>query len=306
MARSAKSTTTPAEDGFNPQRLEEAGEAAQQLATLQHGYSHERDLANQMLGQIKMASSFARFADVVSLTKLHQIKETKAYRALAGQRGVDPDGNEIADVGTFDGFCQALGLSRSKVDEDLANLAAFGEEALKSLTSVGVGYRELRQYRRLPDDQKTALIEVARNGDKESFVDLAEEIIAKHAREKESAQVELDTKTALLAKEKLHSERLAKDNDDLHTKLARVKTVKPDQVMKELKQVLSGFALDIEATAVNRLEPAVAALAAHAEANGGDIAPFINSEIGRLETVLRDLRQQFVGASEADVAAWNR
>lgn len=183
MARTPN-TTTPAATPAVELRPD-AVEAANVLAAVTAEYGEERDLVNQLLGQVQMARSFARFADVVSLTKLKHIKETKMYRALAGKKAFDPDGNEIADVGTFDGFCQALGLSRSKVDEDLTNLTAFGEEAMKSLSAIGAGYRELRQFRKLPEDQKLALIEVAKTGDKESFVELAEEIIAKHAKEKE-------------------------------------------------------------------------------------------------------------------------
>lgn len=141
--------------------LSERRQQLTEMRSVEQAYSEDRDLVNQLLGQTQMARSFARFADVVSLTKLKQIKESKLYRALAGKKWVDQDGNEIADVGTFDGFCQALGLSRSKVDEDLNNLAAFGEDALKQLSAIGVGYRELRQYRRLPDDSREALIELS-------------------------------------------------------------------------------------------------------------------------------------------------
>lgn len=150
----------------------------------QAAYGEERDLVNQILGQSQMANAFARFADVITLSKLKHVKETKQYRALAGVSGRAPDGSEIADVGTWDGYCQALGLSRSKVDEDIANLNAFGEESLRQLSAIGAGYRELRQYRRLPEDEKTALIEVAKSGDQESFLDLAESLIARHAAEK--------------------------------------------------------------------------------------------------------------------------
>ncbi|MGQ0708731.1 MAG: hypothetical protein ACT4NV_03175 [Rhodoferax sp.] len=176
--------------------LPAAVKATDIVAAVQADYNEERDLVNQLLGQVQMARSFARFADVVSLSKLKHIKESKLYRALAGKKGYDPDGNEIADVGTFDGFCQALGLSRSKVDEDLTNLAAFGEEALKQLSAIGAGYRELRQFRRLPEDQKTALIEVAKTGDKDSFLELAEDLIAKHAKEKEVLAKQVDEITA--------------------------------------------------------------------------------------------------------------
>jgi hypothetical protein len=174
--------------------------AADQLIELRAGYIEDRDLANQILGQIQMARAISKFTDVVSLQKLKHIKENKIYRVMKGKKGKDMEGNEIPDVGTFDGFCRALGTSASKVDEDLKNLDAFGEEALSQLTQAGAGYRELRQYRRLPEDQKLALIEVARLGDKEGFVELAEEIIAKHAREKERATEDLETKDVVLKK----------------------------------------------------------------------------------------------------------
>ena len=57
----------------------------------------------------------------------------------------------------------------------------------------------MRQYRRLPEDQKLALIEVAKAGDKEGFVELAEEIIAKHAKEKAKATEDLEAKDRVLA-----------------------------------------------------------------------------------------------------------
>jgi len=197
MAR--KGTTKAAEPVVTPDTPsghQEHVETVTDLAIIGAGLSDERDLVNQLLGQVQMARSFARFADVVSLTKLQHIKETKMYRALAGKKGVDPDGNEIADVGTFDGFCQALGLSRGKVDEDLTNLRAFGEEALKSLSAIGAGYREMRQYRRLPEDEKAALLEVAKTGDKDSFIDLAETIIAKHAKEKAELTAKIEDQDA--------------------------------------------------------------------------------------------------------------
>jgi hypothetical protein len=56
----------------------------------------------------------------------------------------------------------------------------------------------------MPEDQKQALIEVAKAGDKEGFVELAEEIIAKHAKEKEqlTAQVE-EAQATLEAKDRV-------------------------------------------------------------------------------------------------------
>ena len=219
MARPTKALPTPADDGFNPARLEEADQAARQLAPLQAAYSEERDLANQLWGQIQMADAIAKFTTVVGLTKLKEIKETKLYRAFAGKSALDRDGNKIPDVGTWEGFCRALGTSSNKVDEDLLNLRTFGGVAMENLSRIGAGYRELRQYRRLPEDQKLALIEVARSGDKEAFLEIAEDIIAKHAKEKEASAKEIADLQADLAAEKVirqrNSERINRQEEEL-------------------------------------------------------------------------------------------
>ena len=85
-----------------------------------------------------------------------------------------------------------LGRSKDQVDTDIQNLQAFGEEALESMTRMGIGYRELRQYRRLPADERLALIEAAKAGDKAELVDVAEMMISKHLKESEKLTQERD------------------------------------------------------------------------------------------------------------------
>lgn len=160
----------------------------QVVSAVEQGHSDERDLMNQVMGHVQMARAFSKFADVVSLSKIAHIKETKMYRALSGKKGVDDRGVEIADVGTWDGFCRAIGSSKTKIDEDLLNLRAFGEEALESLTRIGAGVREMRQYRRLPADDRLALIDAAKAGDKDELLDLAETLISRHVKEREALE----------------------------------------------------------------------------------------------------------------------
>ena len=132
------------------------------MATVTSQLSDERDLLNQLLGQAQMADAFEQFSRTVRTSKLAFVKENKLYRNLKGKK--TPNGSEFS--GTWDEFCNVLGISVDKADLDIANLTAFGEEALDSMSRMGIGYRELRQFRRLPDDQKSALIEVAKEGDK--------------------------------------------------------------------------------------------------------------------------------------------
>lgn len=143
-----------------------------------------RDLINQLLGQAQMASSFSLFSRTVAISKLAIVKENKLYQQLKGVAA--PNGSEMS--GTWADFCGLLGMSVDKADEDIANARAFGEAALEQMQRVGIGYRELRKYRKLPEDERTALIEAAQTGDKEAFVDLAETIISKHAKEKAELQ----------------------------------------------------------------------------------------------------------------------
>lgn len=195
--------------------------AADQLIELRTDYSEGRDLANQLLGQVQMADSLSKFTMTVSISKLAYVKEHKLYKALKGKKTADGQQfsgavpmegvDKSADrqqffAGTWDEYCALLGRSHQQVDEEIRNLKTFGEAALESMSAMGIGYRELRQYRRLPEDQKLALIEVAKSGDKESFVELAEEIISKHAKEKEAATENLEAKDRVLAKanERIH------------------------------------------------------------------------------------------------------
>lgn len=105
-----------------------------------HSQQEERDrlIANthQMIGQIKAADMFGKFANVSSLVWLQQVKESKIYRDLPG-------------LGTWENFCKYIGLSRQKVDLDLQNLATFGEEFLLTVSGLSVGYRDLRKLRQL-------------------------------------------------------------------------------------------------------------------------------------------------------------
>ena len=169
------------------------------MATAISQITDERDLLNQLLGQAQMAGAFEDFSRTVRTSKLAFVKENKLYRNLKGSKS--PHGAEKMS-GTWEEFCSLLGRSVDQVDRDIANLRTFGEEALESMSRMGIGYRELRQFRRLPDDQKNALIEVAKEGDKTALLELAEEMIARHTKEKEELKTDLEISRQMLAEEK--------------------------------------------------------------------------------------------------------
>ncbi|MFW2440921.1 MAG: hypothetical protein ACN4GR_16315 [Arenicellales bacterium] len=138
----------------------------------------QRDSLNQVIGRMKMTASISKLMTVGYLRDLHVIKENKLYRVFKGEVGTSSDGKKIADVGTWDGFCKHIGFSRQKVDEDLINLALFGEDAYESLQAVGLGYREIRQIRSLPEEQRLEIQgKVIDAGDKGEVKALIEEFV---------------------------------------------------------------------------------------------------------------------------------
>ena len=125
------------------------------------------------------------------------------------------------------------------------------------MSRMGIGYRELRQYRRLPEDQKLALIEVAKAGDKDGFLDLAEEMIARHAKEKESLATQVEeAKATLEAKDRVladKNERLTKLEEEGKRKFkpsagSEAKTAQEQALLTELDQASSAAYLAIHKT----------------------------------------------------------
>lgn len=207
------------------------------MSSMQSEYNQARDLVNQLLGQAQMANAFGKFSQTVWAYKLNFVKENKLYRNLAGKK--TPNGLDLK--GTWQEFCSLLGISDEKANQDIANLKAFGEEALEAMSKMGIGYRELRQYRKLPEDQKTALIQVARAGDKDALIELAQELIAKNAKEKEQLK---QANADLQADYKALSQRnadVAKEKEQLAIKLLQfeMKTVPLDERLDPLKKQIA-------------------------------------------------------------------
>ncbi|KAF2406676.1 hypothetical protein SAMN04490179_4513 [Pseudomonas antarctica] len=263
------------------------------MATVLGSHSEERDLVNQLLGQAQMAESFAKFSLTVSTSKLAFVKENKLYRGLSGKKTAD--GQQFS--GTWDEFCSLLGRSRQQVDEDIANLRSLGEEALESMSRMGIGYREMRQYRRLPEDHQAALIEVAKTGDKEAFIDLAEEIIAKHAKEKEALTLRLDEVNAdydaqgeVMAAKTME---LDKTKIELEKVRGHIQKLAPNEVTEMIRQEAGRQAFAVESSILGELREALTELSKHAEETGEDQRTFQAGLLQNLELTLAAVRSEF-------------
>ena len=293
MARKASTTEIQPMPEINPHAFQEDASALTALGDIAQGMQEERDLVNQLLGQVQMADAFSKFSLTVSTSKLAFVKENKLYRGLQGKRSAD--GQQFS--GTWDDFCSLLGRSRQQVDEDIANLRALGEEALDSMSRMGIGYRELRQYRKLPEDQKTALLEAAKSGDKDAFVELAEELIAKSTKDKEALAQQLDN---VNADYEAQSQVLADTSGKLQdTKLELEKTRRlvaartADEKVIAIREEATKLATEAEAAVVCKLRPAVEALVAHADEDGADHRAVIAGLLAQVERAVSSIRVEY-------------
>ncbi|HFK1634808.1 hypothetical protein [Klebsiella oxytoca] len=265
-------------------------EATQNLmSTVSSQMNDERDLLNQLLGQAQMADAFAQFSLTVSTSKMAYVKENKLYRALSGRKTAD--GQQFS--GTWDEFCSLLGRSRQQIDEDILNLRTLGEEALESMSRMGIGYRELRQFRRLPEDQKSALIEVAKEGDKTALLDLAEEMISKHAREKEELKTDLEISRQMLAEKKEELGTMRNEKEELKSRLVRRSTTEtPDEEGVALETEVTGFKSGV-LSAFFDLKSGFNALSEHTERTGINHAGMMAGLLDDLQAQFEELRQEF-------------
>ncbi|EDQ2494180.1 hypothetical protein PK12_004877 [Salmonella enterica subsp. enterica] len=251
----------------------------------------ERDLLNQLLGQVQMADAFAKFTATVAVSKMAYVKENKLYQSLAGIK--NRDGRDFD--GTWEDFCRLLGTSAPKANEDINNLRTFGEEALESMSRMGIGYRELRQFRKLPEDSRTALIEVATQGDKESLLDLAEELISRQNDEKEQLAKQLaDTEADLEASRKRAAD-LKSSRDELEDRLheERFKPITDNELAERTRLEATSISSKIVRELMGALQGAFAELEKDTADRGVDHSSFMAGLVCEIRSELDDIVTRF-------------
>lgn len=93
----------------------------------------------QFVGRIQAFNLVEKVITVSVLVQLKQMKESKVYRAMPG-------------VETWENFCKTVGYTPQYVNEQLQNLATFGEEFLKTVFTFQISQRDIRRLRRLNSD----------------------------------------------------------------------------------------------------------------------------------------------------------
>ncbi|MDY0242642.1 MAG: hypothetical protein RBR34_10730 [Rhodospirillaceae bacterium] len=254
----------------------------------------DRDYFQRQIGRREMADAISQMTQVFALKTLAEIKESKGYRYLKG-RPVKP-GSDQTLTGTWAEFClYMVGRSVEKVDLDLANYQAFGEEALAAMQRAGIGYRQLRDLRRLPEDERAALIAAADGGDQDALIETAEDLLSRKGKQVAALTADLDeAKKTLEVKEKLLADR----NDELNRVRERLIMIQTDQAEREeaLKLEVDGLVAEaLRALKVNLAEgfKVLTETAAEAGGDGADQKRFMAKQIADIKAAVEGIQEQF-------------
>ena len=251
--------------------------------------------AHEAMGMLKGFSFIGKLLTVSSLKVLHEIKNSKKYKGLSY---IDQDG-KLLTVSSWADYCRACGLTEKKVDEDLLNLSKLGEDFLETSQRLGLGYREMRKLRKLPEDARAEIVdaEFSESADKEELLEKIEELTAKHAQEKQILEGQLKQSHANYEAQskvlKNKNDRINQLDIELEKKKNHINTLSPDEKGGLLRKETSQLAYNAEAILRGQVWKAFETLDSHTQESGIDHKQFMVGTLAEIELVLNELRTAF-------------
>ncbi len=250
--------------------------------------------AHEAMGMIKAFGFVNKLLTVGTLKILTEIKNNKKYKGLVTY--ID---GKLTTVGSWEQYCKACGFSVNKVDEDLLNLSVLGEEFLEDSQRLGLGYRDLRKLRKLPDDARAEIIEAdySETADKEELLEKIEDLTAKHAKEKAELESKLKRKTDDYDAQSRVLDNKNKRIDQLDAELEKkrhyIETLTPDSKGGLLRKETSQLVYGAEAILRGQVWKAFETLDTHTQESGIDHKQFMVGTLAEIELVINQLRSQF-------------
>jgi hypothetical protein len=264
-------------------------------ALLAKQMTQDKAQAYELVGMLKAFDFTKKVTTVGTLKILAEIKEDKQYKGL---ELLDKDKNP-RHVGTWSEFCEALGYSVNKIDEDLQNLSKFGEDFLETSQRLGLGYREMRKLRKLPEDARAEIVEAdySEATDKEELLERIEDLTAKFAKEKGELESKLkrksedyDAQAKVLAN---RNERINKLDAELVKKEKLIATQTPDQRGGALREETAAISYKAEVILRGQVWQAFEALEVHSSEHGIDHKQFMSGVLAEYQLILSELKSHF-------------
>ena len=257
--------------------------------------TQDKAQAHELIGMIKAFDFTQKLVTVTTLKAINEIKQSKQYKGLDIY---NPQG-KLVTVTTFRDFCEALGFSVEKIDQDLLNLNTLGESFLETSQRLGLGYRDLRKLRKLPEDARAEIVdaEFSETADKEELLEKIEELTAKHAQEKQILEVQLKQSHANYEAQskvlKNKNDRINQLDIELEKKKNHINTLSPDEKGGLLRKETSQLAYNAEAILRGQVWKAFETLDSHTQESGIDHKQFMVGTLAEIELVLNELRTAF-------------
>lgn len=250
--------------------------------------------AHEAMGMVRAFGFVNKLLTVGTLKVMREVKEAKKYKGLVTY--ID---GELTTVGSWEEFCKACGLTRQKVDEDLQNLSKFGEEFLETSQRLGLGYREMRKLRQLPEEARAEIVDAdySDTTDKEELIEKIEDLTAQHAKEKEALQAQLKRKSDDY---EAQAKMIAAKNDrinhldlELAKKTKAIETQTPEQRGGALREEAAAISYKAEAVLRGQVFQAFEALTAHTQEAGVDHKQFMSGVLAEYQLILSELKERF-------------
>lgn len=257
--------------------------------------TQDKAQAHELIGMIKAFDFTQKLVTVTTLKAINEIKQSKQYKGLDIY---NPQG-KLVTVTTFREFCEALGFSVEKIDQDLLNLNTLGESFLETSQRLGLGYRDLRKLRKLSEDARAEIVdaEFSESADKEELLEKIEELTAKHAQEKQILEGQLKQSHANYEAQskvlKNKNDRINQLDIELEKKKNHINTLSPDEKGGLLRKETSQLSYNAEAILRGQVWKAFETLDSHTQESGIDHKQFMVGTLAEIELVLNELRTAF-------------
>ena len=257
--------------------------------------TQDKAKAYEVVGMLKMGSFTRKLVTVTEIKLLKEIKESKQFKGL---EMISASGESVT-VTTFSEFCECLGMSYEKVNLDIKNLSALGEDFLVTSKRLGLGYRELSKLRKLPEDARAEIVdaEFSESADKEELLEKIEELTVKHAQEKQILEGQLKQSHANYEAQskvlKNKNDRINQLDIELEKKKNHINTLSPDEKGGLLRKETSQLSYNAEAILRGQVWKAFETLDSHTQESGIDHKQFMVGTLAEIELVLNELRTAF-------------
>lgn len=251
--------------------------------------------AHEAMGMLKAFSFVEKLLTVSSLKVLNEIKNSKKYKGLSY---IDHDGKMLT-VSTWEEYCTACGLSFKHINENLLNLSKLGEDFLETSQRLGLGYREMRKLRQLPEEARAEIVDAdySEATDKEELIEKIEDLTAKFAKEKTALESQLKTaKDNYDAQSKVMANKDLKINDlseELAKKKQFIDSIPPETKGGELRKEVAELNFKAEAILNGQVRAGFEALLTHSKETGIDHTQFMSGLVAEVELILIEFKQQF-------------